>query len=137
MPGGKSALTITPRRTNTMDRHQYLVKEYQLILTLSEHMLTLAKEEKWDDLVELEVSYLKAVEATTKLPLSEEISAAVQNLIRVHLRRILDNETQIKTLLQSRMNKLAELIGQSVKQQEVNTTYGRFTNRAIALRDQQ
>lgn len=120
-----------------MDRHQYLVKEYQLILTLSEHMLTLAQEEKWDDLVELEVSYLKAVEATTKLPLSEEISATVQNLIRAHLRRILDNETQIKTLLQSRMNKLAELIGQSVKQQEVNTTYGRFTNRAIAIRDQQ
>ena len=120
-----------------MDRHQDLVNEYRLILTLSEHMLVLAKEEKWDELVELEVSYLKAVEATTTLPLTEEISPIVQNLIRQSLRQILDNETQIKTLLQARMNKLAELIGQSVKQQEVNTTYGRFTDRAIAIRDQQ
>ncbi|MGC6387189.1 flagella biosynthesis regulatory protein FliT [Ewingella sp. S1.OA.A_B6] len=120
-----------------MDRHQYLVNEYKMILTLSEHMLALAQEEKWDELVELEVSYLKAVEATTILPLSEEVAIGVQNLIRLHLRRILDNETQIKILLQARMQILAELIGQSVKQQEVNTTYGRFTNREIAMRDQQ
>lgn len=119
-----------------MDRHQYLVNEYQMILTLSEQMLTLAKDEKWDELVELEVSYLKAVEATTKLPLSEEISMAIQAVIRQSLRRILDNETEIKTRLQARMNTLAELIGQSVKQQEVNSTYGRFTDRAIAMRDQ-
>lgn len=120
-----------------MDRHQYLVNEYQVILALSENMLALAQEEKWDELVELEVNYLKAVEATTMLPLSEEVSVAVQNLIRLHLQRILDNEAQIKILLQARMNALAELIGQSVKQQEVNATYGRFTNRAIAMRDQQ
>src|SRR5471030_3422602 len=137
MPGGKSAQTITRRRTNIMDQHQYLVNEYQLILTLSEQMLTLAKDEKWDELVELEVSYLKAVEATTTLPLSEETSMSIQAAIRQSLRRILDNETQIKTLLQARMNTLTELIGQSVKQQEVNSTYGRFTDRAIALREQQ
>lgn len=119
-----------------MDRHQYLVNEYQMILTLSEQMLLLAKEEKWDELVELEVSYLKAVEATTTLPLSEETSLSIQNIVRQSLRRILDNETQIKTLLQARMDQLAELIGQSVKQQEVNSTYGRFTDRAIAMRDQ-
>lgn len=120
-----------------MDRHQYLVNEYQLILTLSEQMLTLAKEEKWDALVELEMTYLKAVEASTQLPLTEDISMVIQNMIRQYLRRILENETQIKTRLQERMNKLAELIGQSVKQQEVNTTYGRFTDRAVAIRDQQ
>src|SRR5476649_1789149 len=124
MPGGRSALTITLCRTKIMDRHQYLVNEYRLILTLSEHMLVLAKEEKWDELVELEVSYIKAVEATTTLPLTEEISPIVQNLIRQSLRQILDNETQIKTLLQARMNKLAELIGQSVKQQEVKRPMG-------------
>ena len=61
-----------------MDRHQYLVNEYQLILTLSEQMLTLAKDEKWDELVELEMTYLKAVEASTQLPLTEEISLAVR-----------------------------------------------------------
>lgn len=118
-----------------MDRHQYLVNEYQMILTLSEQMLLLAKDEKWDDLVELEVSYLKAVEATTQLPLAEETSINIQNMIRQSLRRILDNENEIKTLLQERMEKLAELIGQAVKQQEVNSTYGRFTDKAIAMRD--
>jgi len=53
------------------------------------------------------------------------------------LQKILDNETEIKKLLQARMNTLSELIGQSVKQQAVNTTYGHFTQRAVAMRDQQ
>ncbi|MDR3434440.1 MAG: flagella biosynthesis regulatory protein FliT [Rouxiella aceris] len=120
-----------------MDRHQFLVNEYTLILSLSEHMLMLANDEKWDELVETEVSYLKAVEATTVLPIAEEISPYIQSQIRQALKTILDNETQIKELLQARMNKLSVLIGQSVKQQAVNTTYGHFTQRAVAMRDQQ
>lgn len=120
-----------------MDRHQYLVNEYQLILSLSERLLLLAEEEKWDELVELEISYLKAVEATTVLPLKEDIHGGVQSLIRQYLSKILDNEIEVKRLLQTRMDILAELIGQSVKQQEVNSTYGRFTDHAIAYRDQQ
>ena len=120
-----------------MDRHQSLVNEYALILTLSEHMLTLAHNEKWDELVETEVNYLKAVEATTVLPIAEEISPYIQSQIRNVLQNILDNETEIKKLLQARMNTLSELIGQSVKQQAVNTTYGHFSQRAVAMRDQQ
>ncbi|NMC26164.1 MAG: flagella biosynthesis regulatory protein FliT [Serratia sp.] len=120
-----------------MDQHQYLVNEYQLILTLSEQMLRLAKEEKWDELVELEVSYLKAVEATTTLPVSESTSMAVQYEVRKYLRQILDNENMIKTLLQARMNQLTELIGQSSRQQQVNMTYGKIDLRSIAFGDRQ
>ncbi|MFS7251070.1 flagella biosynthesis regulatory protein FliT [Rahnella rivi] len=109
-----------------MDQHQHLVNEYQLILTLSDQMLKLAKEEKWDELVELEVSYLKAVEATTTFPMNETASMMVQNDVRRLLRVILDNENMIKTLLQGRMEQLAELIEKSTRQQQVNTAYGKF-----------
>jgi len=120
-----------------MDQHQYLVNEYQLILSLSEQMLRLANEVKWDELVELEVGYVKAVEATTKLPMSEQTSIMVQNDIRRYLRIILDNENTVKTLLQARMKKLTELIGQSSKQQQVNMTYGKIDLRSIAFGDRQ
>lgn len=109
-----------------MDQHQYLVKEYGVILELSEQMLTLAKAEKWDELIGLEISYLQAVEAVTQQPLSDAIPASVSSKIRESLVRILENETQLKSLLNGRLKTLSEIIGQSIKRQEVNTAYSRF-----------
>jgi len=109
-----------------MDRHQYLVKEYDVILDLSEQMLAFAKAEKWDELIGLEISYLQAVEAVTKQPLSEAIPASVSSKIREFLVQILENETQLKSLLNGRLKTLSEIIGQSIKRQEVNTAYSRF-----------
>ncbi|MFZ4832008.1 flagella biosynthesis regulatory protein FliT [Rouxiella sp. Mn2063] len=109
-----------------MDQHQYLVKEYGVILELSEQMLALAKAEKWDELIGLEISYLQAVEAVTQQPLSDAIPASVSSKIRESLVRILENETQLKSLLNGRLKTLSEIIGQSIKRQEVNTAYSRF-----------
>ncbi len=89
-----------------MDRHQYLITEYQLILGLSEQMLMIAREERWDELVEQEVSYARMVEATTRLPLSADISVMVQETIRLILKGVLENESEIKRLLQVRLDKL-------------------------------
>jgi len=109
-----------------MDRHQYLIQEYDVIFALSEQMLILAQAEKWDELIGLEISYLQAVEAVTQQPLSAAIPASVSNKIRETLVRILENETQLKSLLNGRLKTLSEIIGQSIKRQEVNAAYSRF-----------
>ncbi|WP_145600317.1 flagella biosynthesis regulatory protein FliT, partial [Yersinia frederiksenii] len=96
-----------------MERHQHLLSEYQQILTLSEQMLILATEGKWDALVDLEMTYLKAVENTANVTISSCTSSVLQELLREKLKAILDNEIEIKRLLQLRLDALSELVGQS------------------------
>ncbi|WP_038928471.1 flagellar protein FliT, partial [Yersinia pestis] len=53
------------------------------------------------------------------------------------LRSILENEIEIKRLLQRRLDKLSELVGQSTRQQAVNRTYGQFPDQALLLGETQ
>jgi flagellar protein FliT len=46
----------------------------------------------------------------------ETASSQLQEQLRPTLRVILDNESQVKTLLQARMDELAKLVGQSSMQ---------------------
>lgn len=120
-----------------MERHQHLLSEYQQILTLSEQMLALAIEGNWDALVDLEMTYLKAVESTTNVTISSCSSQVLQELLREKLRAILENEIEIKRLLQLRLDALSELVGQSTRQQAVNNTYGQFPDHALLLGETQ
>ncbi|WP_145508686.1 flagella biosynthesis regulatory protein FliT [Yersinia alsatica] len=120
-----------------MERHQHLLSEYQQILTLSEQMLMLATEGKWDALVDLEITYLKAVENTANVTISSCTSSVLQELLREKLKAILDNEIEIKRLLQLRLDALSELVGQSTRQQAVNNTYGQFPDHALLLGETQ
>ena len=58
-----------------------------------------------------------------RLTQEAEPSAQMQEQLRPTLRVILDNESQVKTLLQSRMNELAKMVGQSSIQKTVLSTY--------------
>ncbi|ANI31656.1 flagellar biosynthesis protein FliT [Yersinia entomophaga] len=120
-----------------MERHQHLLSEYQHILTLSEQMLAFAIEGNWDALVDLEMTYLKAVESTANVTISSCSSLSLQEILRKKLKNILDNETEIKRLLQLRLNELSELVGQSTRQQVVNNTYGQFPDHAVLLGETQ
>lgn len=120
-----------------MERHQHLLSEYQQILTLSEQMLMLATEGNWDALVDLEMTYFKAVESTANITLSSCTSQVLQDLLRDKLKAILDNEVEIKRLLQQRLDALSELVGQSTRQQVVNNTYGQFPDHALLLGETQ
>ncbi len=58
---------------------------------------------------------------------------ALQEMLRNKLQQILDNETELKRLLQQRMDELKMLIEQSTRQNVVNNTYGQFHDRALLL----
>ncbi|AKE09969.1 flagella biosynthesis regulatory protein FliT [Serratia liquefaciens] len=120
-----------------MERQQQLLAAYQQVYSLSSQMIVLAQTERWEDLVELELSYVTAVERTAAFTGQAGPSMALQELLRHKLQQILDNETELKRLLQQRMDQLKELIGQSTRQNVVNSTYGQFHDRALLLGDPQ
>lgn len=114
-----------------------LLSAYQHILTLSNQMIALAQAGQWDSVVELEVSYVQAVERTAQCTSISDASMALQEILRNKLQQILNNETELKRLLQQRMNELRVLIGQSTRQSIVNSTYGQFHDCALLLGEPQ
>lgn len=120
-----------------MEHYQQLLLAYQQIQTLSEQMISLAQAGQWDALIEMEVIYVQAVEKTAKLVTITELSSALQEILRNKLQQILNNETELKRLMQLRMDELTVLIGQSTRQSAVNSTYGQFHDRALLLGEPQ
>lgn len=120
-----------------MEQQQKLLSAYQQILTLSNQMIALAQSGQWDALVELELNYVQAVEKTAEFASISGSSPALQEILRNKLQQILSNETELKRLLQQRMDELMVLIGQSTRQNVVNSTYGQFHDRALLLGEPQ
>ncbi len=120
-----------------MEHQQQLLSAYQQIHTLSSQMIALAQSGQWDALVELEMSYIQAVEKTAQFAGISGSSMALQEILRNKLQQILNNETELKRLLQQRMDELRILIGQSTRQNVVNNTYGQFHDQALLLGEPQ
>ncbi|MNH44550.1 Flagellar protein FliT [compost metagenome] len=76
---------------------------------------------------------MTAVEKTANYAITDNASIAQQELLRNKLQQILNNENELKHLLQLRMDELKDLIGQSTRQSAVNSTYGQFHDRALLL----
>jgi flagellar protein FliT len=88
-------------------------------------MLRFATEGQWDELIACEMEYVSAVQKLAEITQQTEPSTVIQDQLRPVLRAILDNETEVKRLLQARMEELAKLVGQSTIQKSVLTTYGK------------
>lgn len=99
--------------------------DWQHLLLLSNQMLTMARAQQWEELIDGELTYIQHVEA---------LSASNDNLadspypskMREILRQLLENEAEVKRLLLARMDELKVLIHQGNQQQSVNLAYGRL-----------
>uniref|UniRef100_A0A182SUT2 Flagellar protein FliT n=1 Tax=Anopheles maculatus TaxID=74869 RepID=A0A182SUT2_9DIPT len=100
-------------------------------------MIVLAQSQQWDALIELETAYISAVEKTSHFVAATGSSMTLQDLLHHKLQQILDNEAELKRLLQLRMDELRALIGQSTQQNVVNNTYGQFYDQALLLGEPQ
>lgn len=99
--------------------------DWQQLLLLSNQMLTLAKTQQWEALIDGELSYIQQVNALS----ARDASAAdcpYPSKVRDILRQLLDNEAEVKRLLLERMDELKVLIHQGNQQQSVNLAYGRL-----------
>ena len=106
-----------------MEANLGLLQHYQQLLTTSASML--------DELITFEVKYLTAVEKLTQFQDANEIAPYIQAQIRPMLRQILDNEIELKALLQQRMDELKTLVGHTSRQHNLNATYGRLSGNIL------
>lgn len=118
-----------------MDACPSLLAHYQKILVLSENMLSMARQSEWDALVYIEEKYVQAVAKIAELNSRQEspLSTVIQDNIARVLQQLLKNEHEVNHLLRSRLDQLKELIGQSNRQQSINSAYHKFSDRASML----
>lgn len=108
-----------------------LLKDYQQLQQLSRHILALANNGAWDEVVEQEIIYIQSVENLSKMPIPDNLDSVMQLQFRKILREIVESEAQIKDLLQKRMDELSSLMQTSVKQHSVNAAYGEFSPQGV------
>lgn len=104
-----------------------IMAAYSHVLNLSEQMLTLANNQQWDQLIEMEMDYLKSVEAMTKLAKPADCELAIQQTLTKILKNILENENETRNLLRARLDELGMLIKQTGQEQRIQNSYGQFT----------
>lgn len=120
-----------------MNHAPQLYTRYQQLLEQSKVMLNNARNGMWDELIASEIDYVNAVHELTQCMSDIKISMQAQEQLRPMLQRILENESEIKRLLQIRMDELAKLVGQSSIQQSVLIAYGKQGGQILAPRDNQ
>jgi flagellar protein FliT len=115
-----------------MNHAPQLYSRYQQLLEQSQVMLNNARKGLWDELIASEMDYVNAVHELTQFMGDVKLSVQMQEQLRPLLRAILDNESEVKRLLQIRMDELAILVGQSSIQQSVLTAYGKQGGQILA-----
>ncbi|WP_312241806.1 flagella biosynthesis regulatory protein FliT [Pantoea sp.] len=103
----------------------HLLAVYQQLIGLSQGMLRLASEGCWDELIKKETEYVRAVQHLAQASETATLSGQALAQLRPMLRHILDNESEVKRLLQARMAELSSLVGQSSRQKSVMSAYGK------------
>ncbi|MEN4974117.1 flagella biosynthesis regulatory protein FliT [Pantoea eucalypti] len=101
----------------------HLITVYHKLLDLSHGMLRHAEQGEWDELISREMEYVSAVQNLAQSTEAVSPSSQTQEQLRPVLRRILDNESEVKRLLQARMDELASLVGQNTRQKSVMSAY--------------
>ncbi|MGM8463186.1 flagella biosynthesis regulatory protein FliT [Enterobacter cloacae] len=103
---------------------------WQALYNLSLTMLKHARSGLWDELITLEISYVQLVENISKNPISEAHPSQIEQA-RFLLEKVLQNETELKMLLATRMDELRSLIDQAGKQQSITSTYGKLSGNIL------
>ncbi len=118
-----------------MNHAPHLYTSYQQLVEQSNAMLRLAREGLWDELIASEMGYVSAVQKLAQFTEHSNPSSVMQDQLRPLLRVILDNENEVKRLLQQRMDELSRLVGQSSIQKSVLTAYGKQGGHVLAPQD--
>lgn len=118
-----------------MSHAPHLYLSYQKLVEKSNLMLRLATEGLWDELIASEMEYVNAVQKIAQLTRETQPTDPLQEQLRPLLRQVLDNENNIKRLLQARMDELAKLVGQSSIQKTVMTAYGNQGGQVLVPQD--
>ncbi|MDR2264281.1 MAG: flagella biosynthesis regulatory protein FliT [Enterobacter asburiae] len=103
---------------------------WQTLHTLSLTMLKHARSGLWDELIAHEITYVQLVEKISQNPISEANPSQIEQA-RFLLEKVLQNETELKALLATRMDELRSLIDQTGKQQSITSAYGKLSGNIL------
>ncbi|MBP2167139.1 flagellar protein FliT [Erwinia toletana] len=118
-----------------MSHLPHVFETYQHLLSLSQNMLRLANDGEWDALIATEVDYVSAVEKLAVVTQNNLMSDRTLQQIRPVLRHLIDNETEVKRLLQQRQDELSRLIAGSTTQRNVLHAYGNLSGQLLMPHD--
>lgn len=96
------------------------LKHYEFIATLSHRMLHEARQQHWDQLIELGQQYAKAIE---HLKTINQPNASERDARRQLLNQILEDDAQIRQLAEPELKRLKHLLGDMKRQETVVNAY--------------
>lgn len=101
------------------------LQQWLLLRAVSQRMLKLATENKWDELVVGEIEYVQLVETLAQQIITLEDVCA--NQIKEILMIVINNENEVKRLLNIRMEELKTLIKNGVQQKSITSAYSNLS----------
>ncbi|ALM54272.1 flagellar protein FliT [Halomonas huangheensis] len=100
-----------------------LIEQYEALLQLTERMLKLSHNNKWDELIAMETDYIAEVASIGgPLPI-EHLDEATQARIGELLEAILDNDMRLRQQLIERRDALGDMLQVSRRQQDLHRAY--------------
>ncbi|MGE4592452.1 flagellar protein FliT [Alcaligenes sp.] len=102
------------------DTSNPIVDQYQIIASITRHMLELAQMARWEDVFEQSERYQLAVE---KLKNMEDLSITEKQARRQLLTQILEDDAQIRHLATPELGRLGALLDNMKRQQTVLQAY--------------
>lgn len=103
-----------------MNDRPTLINHYQAIADLTGRMLSEARANRWDAVIELGEQYHQAVEMLREL---DELSVEDREARRELLTRILDDDANIRRLAMPELERLSGLLGNMKRQHRVLRAY--------------
>lgn len=105
---------------NLMPHPSPTLLQYELIASLSDKMVRLARQNDWESVVSVSQEYIDAVEHLKALtPLDHEDRMAR----KPYLTKILNDDARIRHLVSPELERLGGLLGTMKRQQHVADTY--------------
>ena len=100
-----------------------VIQSYQRLLELSNTMLVHARNDDWAALIESEVVYVSEVEKLQNYEVDAMLSEAQQEAKLELLRKLLEQDKEIRERLLARREELEKLISSASKKKQVEDAY--------------
>ncbi|WP_148254130.1 flagellar protein FliT [Aidingimonas lacisalsi] len=109
--------------TSELPPQEALLSVYESLLERSSRMLTQAREEDWEALIEEESQYVIDIERVSRLEGQEALNGEQQARKESLLEQILEQDMEIRRRLLNRRDELGELIGTARRQRDLHRAY--------------
>lgn len=114
---------------NAPRTQEEIIASYQFLLECSDRMLFRARDEDWSSLIAEESRYAAKVEQLARLEPGLELDRMHQERKAALLRRILEQDQEIRERLSQRREELSRLMEVSQRQRKLNSAYHSPGNR--------